>query len=128
MVHSLAIKANIANNISLRNGGAILNITNGHLALLNTTLSGNSAAGNGGGIANIGNPIADLNNVTIAQNSATISGGGIQAGGTVNMANTIIATNPSPSGSPDCVGTVTSRCRRRALCAWRQPVVLQHRL
>jgi len=91
----------IANQAQNGDGGAIA-FSTGTLSIINSTLSGNSASGNGGGVYSTGT--LTVTNNTLSGNSAT-GGGGINTGGTLNLANTIIAN--SPSGG-DCNGTVTA--------------------
>jgi regulator of replication initiation timing len=105
--------------------------------MINVTVSGNTAGnsrnapspgdgGDGGGIYNSSSN-ADLTNVTVGNNAAGskgaqtcegcivrrqgIGGGIAQAGGTVNLWNTIVAYNtvPADSTGPDVSGTLNSR-------------------
>jgi CSLREA domain-containing protein len=92
-------------------GGGIANSGTATMSLTNVTVSGNRAEGDGGGIDQGVGGRADLNNVTVTGNTADISGdtgdgGGIyNAGGTINLRNTIIARNrDNTPGSPDCGG------------------------
>ena len=85
-------------------GGAILNT--GTLTLTSVTLSDNFAE-EGGGLHNEG--IATLTNVTIYENTAVSNGGGLhENGGTLNVVNSIIASNSASTG-PDCAGTIVSQ-------------------
>lgn len=90
-------------------GGGIFNA--GMATLTHCTISGNQADSNGGGMFNSGT--ATITSSTISNNSAgsASGGGGIcnASGGTVNVRNSIIASNTGPSGSPDFSGTVTSQ-------------------
>ncbi|NDH07976.1 hypothetical protein EBX93_19025, partial [bacterium] len=83
-------------------GGAIFNNsgTNNNLNITNSTISGNSS-GFGGGIYNLGT--VTVINSTISGNSATTNGGGIfndSNGGTLNIANTIIANSTDGASTP----------------------------
>ncbi len=102
-------------------GGALRNLNGGTMTLTNVTASGNFANQSGGAMANSGTSSITLTNVTITDNTATVDpmtpgsagGGGIaSSGGTVSLANTILAGNhdgdPTPSDDPDCQGTLTS--------------------
>ncbi|MCA9197742.1 MAG: DUF4347 domain-containing protein, partial [Planctomycetales bacterium] len=92
--------ATFADN-SADQGGAIEN-RNGTLSLTNATFANNTATtGDGGAIFNTGQ--VSLQNVTIADNTAQLVGGGInnQAGGVVNLANTLVANNFGSGGSVD---------------------------
>ena len=101
----------IAGNSSY-DGGGIFN-ERGTVNVTNSTVSGNSAAYDGGGIYN---SVATLTitNSTIAGNSSDHDGGGIynfdnfDTDTTLNVRNTIIATNSAPN-SPDVDGTVVSQ-------------------
>ncbi len=78
--------------------GSSLNVTN-------ATFSGNSAQ-IGGGIACVG--LSAISDSTLSDNSASTSGGGLaMPGGTLILANTIIAGNTAPTG-PDVDGVATS--------------------
>ncbi len=85
----------VSNNTSANDGGGlgIFNASAGSIA--NSTISGNRANQNlrGGGLFLSTSGIATLTSDTIARNSA-FNGGGIRIqGGTVNLRNTIIASN-----------------------------------
>jgi predicted outer membrane repeat protein len=91
-------------------GGAIS--TNSTLTVANSTFSGNSAT-SGGAIRLFTIGTATIKNSTIANNvtSGSGQGGGIAtAGGTVNLANTIVAGNSGPvlANGPDVSGAFTS--------------------
>ena len=104
------------NSTSGFDGGGIYNY-NGTLTVTNSTLSGNSASGNGGGISNgtatisiyNHNGTVSVTNSTLSGNSAGGSGGGIDnnSGSTLNLTNTIVASNTNPS-SADISGTITT--------------------
>jgi hypothetical protein len=95
-------------------GGGIFN--SDQLTMINSTISGNQAhadAGRGGGIFQTGFGSLNLTNCTITTNSAETccasqSGQGIHAGGTANVANTIISGNGNGS-VPDVTGNFTSQ-------------------
>jgi CSLREA domain-containing protein len=110
-----------ANTTTASFGGGISNSGVATMSLTNVTVSGNSAESDGGGIDQGVGGVSNLNHVTITDNLTDISGdtgggGGIfNAGGTINLRNTIIARNrdntsaPIPK-SPDCGGAaLTSR-------------------
>lgn len=86
-------------NRSGQNGGAIINLTDGNLTLLNSTISGNETTGGlGGGLFNFGR--ASLSNVTIASNHAAVAGGGVAVtGGLLELRNTLIADNTVDSAA-----------------------------
>ncbi|GBD26796.1 hypothetical protein HRbin30_02138 [bacterium HR30] len=96
-------------------GGGIFNNNVGAVTLTNSTISGNSSGGgsgeNGGGIWNGGTVNASF--VTIAANDGGGSGlgGGIfnDAGGTVDIKNSIVGDNTAGGGGPNCQnsGTIT---------------------
>ena len=96
------ISGNSATGGSSNNGGGIYN--RGVATVINSTISGNSAtgaAGLGGGLCM--DPVsgtASIINSTVSGNSASVAGGGLHATGTVNVRNTIVAGNTSPT-SPD---------------------------
>lgn len=108
-------QSTVAGNAAASGGGVD---DTGSVTMTNTTISSNSASSGGGGIR-VSQGRVTANNATIAFNVAnsdadtTGHGGGIDdsAGGTVSLANTIVADNvdrSSSSRSPDCVGTMTS--------------------
>lgn len=75
----------------------------GSVILNQSTISGNTAAGNGGGIWAVNE--AAVNQSTITENSATGFGGGLFVyGGTLSLANTIVAGNDAVGGGPDLTG------------------------
>jgi predicted outer membrane repeat protein len=84
--------------------------------LKNVTFTQNHADANGGALRSSGaSATTTLNNVTIANNVANNDnsgggdGGGIaNSGGTINIANSIVANDLAPGGgAPDCTGTIT---------------------
>ena len=88
-------RVTVSNNLVTGSGsGGGIDIANGGFSAINLTVSGNSAGlsgdGSGGGI-NADRPIS-LTNSTITDNYA-LSGSGIKGGGTVTLANTIVAGN-----------------------------------
>jgi len=97
------------NGGGISNGAATISIYNhnGTMTVTNSTLSGNSAGGSGGGIDNFG--MLTVTNSTLSSNSAMTDGGGIfnNSGSTLNLTNTIVASNTNPS-SPDISGTITT--------------------
>ena len=107
-------------------GGGIANAGTATMSLTNVTVSGNRAEGDGGGIdQGIGGRL-DLSNVTIAANTTDISGdtgggGGIfNAGGTINVKNTIVAQNYDNTSdpivkSPDCGGAALTSGRNNLI-------------
>jgi predicted outer membrane repeat protein len=90
-------------------GGGVY-LGGGTATFTNDTITKNTAPGGGGGIytqenQNISPPTASLNAVTIARNTAGANGGGIdEAGGVVNVKNSLIALNHQgvASDGPDC--------------------------
>ncbi len=93
----------VAGNSAGSVGGGIENL--GTATLTNCTVAGNSASSEGGGIYSKGT--ATLTNCTVAGNSAQTAGG-ILNFGTMNIGNTIVATNTATNG-PDVAGGVTSK-------------------
>ena len=83
-------------------GGGIF--SGGKLTVADCTISGNSATDDGGGIAGNGN--VTVTNSTLSGNSAS-DGGAISVGGSVTLANTIIAPKTATNGA-DVDGAVTS--------------------
>jgi CSLREA domain-containing protein len=104
----------VSGNSADEQGGGVYN--SGDWFARNSTLSGNTAGTNGGGAYNDGT--AYLYSVTLAQNLADADqdgdgvGGGvyIYADGSVNVINTLIATNALPLNFAgiDCYGALTS--------------------
>jgi len=95
-------------------GGAIYLGINNELFLSNSTLSQNTSGGFGGGINATGADLV-IRSSTISENVADDEGGGVflnDSSSTLNIANSILATNQVGSGSIDCslnaVATVTS--------------------
>lgn len=97
------------------NGGALYVGASGVANLNNVTLSGNTAVHAGGGVYNSGtlniNYSTFANNTSDSDNDAIGDGGGLaRAGGTVNLASSIVAGNKQGSSTDnDCAGTVTSQ-------------------
>jgi len=86
-------------------GGGVYSL--GSLSVTNSTMSDNSADDTGGAIWNTGT--ITLTNATISSNSAMVKGGGIaHVGGTIDMQNSILATNTN-AAAPDCFGTLASQ-------------------
>jgi len=82
------VGSTLAYNVGQNGGGGIYIDTAGHLTLTNSTVSTNSlVSGGGGGIANLGN--TTLIHATLAYNSPSNL---FNNGGTVTVANTILAT------------------------------------
>jgi CSLREA domain-containing protein len=115
-----------ANETTASFGGGIANSGTATMSLTNVTLSGNRAEGDGGGIDQGIGGLLNLNNVTITGNTTDISGdtgggGGIfNAGGTINLRNTLIARNhdktSAPSAkSPDCGGAALASRRHNLI-------------
>ena len=85
-------------------GGGIY--SEGSVSIRNSIVYGNTGDDGGGILIQAGD--AELNNVTVAGNSATSSKGGIGAfGGSILIANSILADNTAPS-EPDCGATLVS--------------------
>ncbi len=104
------INSTVSGNSSLGFGGGIFNgepASGSTINVTSSTISGNSAGLDGGGIINRGD--LNLTNSTVSGNSTSGEGGGIKnVTGSVNMRNTIIASN-SAAGSPDFNGTLNSQ-------------------
>ena len=79
--------------------------------ITNSTVSGNHADGFVGGICHTArSETMELNNVTVTSNTAGVRGGGVSVfGGTLSVANSIIAGNSDNGDAPDCEGMLTSR-------------------
>ncbi|MGI9106685.1 MAG: FG-GAP-like repeat-containing protein, partial [Pyrinomonadaceae bacterium] len=112
------INSTLSGNTSGLRGGAIHHDT-GTLTISNSTISGNTANDHGGGIAVEGGATANIGNATITNNLANADlqsvqdGGGIHndpsTGGTITVANSIIAANnANASSAPDVFGVFTS--------------------
>jgi|GEM_PF-4139685 len=110
-------KSLIMNNIAAESGGGIRN--DGRLAIIDSTLYGNRASIYGGGILNQGKPsvasnpwqwnVTTIRNSTITQNHTAGGGGGVvnrYLGGVLNISNSIVASNTSGWGSPNCLQDV----------------------
>jgi MYXO-CTERM domain-containing protein len=107
-------RTTIDNNSSNRGGGIF--VSGGTTGLVNVTVSSNTSDSFGGGLLVTAGSVF-LNSVTVASNSAGIAeaangAGGIGVGGgTVTLADTLIAGNSDRSsggGSVDCSGTLAS--------------------
>lgn len=99
----------ISGNSAVNAGGGVFD-DNG-LAVTNSTITGNcDSSGNGGGIySDLGScPCAPLTvtNTTISENSASQGGGIANSGGTMALANTVLAGNTART-APDCAGTLS---------------------
>jgi CSLREA domain-containing protein len=101
-------------------GGGISNTGTGTVNLTNVTVSGNRAESDSGGLDQESTGPSNLNNVTVTANTADTDGSGgdgggmLNAGGNINLLNTIVAGNSDNSTNtgaraPDCAGTVTSQ-------------------
>ncbi|MCP4425842.1 MAG: hypothetical protein GY803_15220 [Chloroflexi bacterium] len=101
IIHQSAIYSNVA----LADAGGIRN--SGNLQMFNSTLSDNSANG-AGGLQTSGTAILGSN--TIVTNASYLAhiGGIWAAGGTVDMANNIIANHGSANDCKSTGGTITS--------------------
>jgi len=103
-------QSTVANNSSHSSlgtgGGGIWN--GGPMTISNSTIANNSATSGGGGIVNNGtvtiNSTVTMSNSTVANNSAP-GGGILNVGGTVNIAQSIVANNRSSN----CTGPITDR-------------------
>ncbi|BBO69402.1 hypothetical protein DSCA_33320 [Desulfosarcina alkanivorans] len=89
-------------------GGGLYNAVGATLRMANVTVSGNdSTDAEGGGLYNGG--VATLRNVTVALNTSFTQGGGLfQAGGMLDMANSIFAGNSAGGSGNDIHGVVSS--------------------
>jgi hypothetical protein len=88
----------VTSNDSEKEGGALLNTTEGRLVVYASTINDNTAE-TGGGITNYGS--ASLINMTISTNQADSSegaGGGVENYGTMNIQQSTIANNLAASG------------------------------
>jgi hypothetical protein len=105
----------LTNNSAAR-GGAIFNAQAGKINVINSTISYNevsdgSGTGGGAGIENDDNGLINITNSTVSYNRINFTGvgGGIHTnGGTVNVANSIIALNTDAGGNPDVSGVFHS--------------------
>ena len=119
--------ATVAANVTTASfGGGISNSGVATMSLTDVTVSGNRAEGDGGGIDQGVGGLLNLNNVTITDNLTDISGdtgggGGIfNAGGTIDLKNTIIAGNRDNTSapivkSPDCGGEALTSHRNNLI-------------
>ena len=101
------MNSSITNNMSMGaagNGGGV-HVKNGTAMIITSTISGNSSANHGGGIYN--NASLELDAVTIANNMATADGGGIatESSTTVELKNSIVATNMATTNDLFTAGT-----------------------
>jgi hypothetical protein len=93
-------------------GGGVYNT--GRAKITNCTIAGNAQSGDGstgGAVFNSSAGMVVLTSCTVTGNSAgdRYDGvGGIEADGTVQLLNTIVAANSSPAGRPDLFGTFHS--------------------
>ena len=91
-------------------GGAVYNV--GTMTVTNCTLNGNSSTNGGGAVFVASAGVLNLNNVTLTDNASSggVGGGGIKVepGGTVHIANSIIANNNASGANDDCEGALTS--------------------
>jgi CSLREA domain-containing protein len=96
-IRSSTISGNTAGNL----GGGVAGAQNGPFVLSNSTVSGNQAL-EGGGIASVG-PMT-IRNVTVALNLASNDGGGVsaQAGGNINLGNTLLGSNQAAGAPESC--------------------------
>jgi CSLREA domain-containing protein len=93
-------------NSSNSSAGAISNL--GSINMRNSTISGNSSTMTAGAIYDAGFGDVLLNNVTITSNTGSGTGG-IDSPGTVELENTILASNVRTNGqASDCSGTLES--------------------
>jgi hypothetical protein len=103
----------IASNSAVQGGGGI-SVQGGHVTLTNCTLYANQATGNEvseqGGALYIQTGGAILYNCTVAENTTQNGCGGIvNVGGTLELGNSIVATNPGAAvGTDNLSGTVMS--------------------
>ncbi len=101
-------RSTVSRNSASQGGGIYISGSTGDMTLENSTISGNSSQ-SGGGIYNTDWGIVNIFNSTITENTAGDSAGGIRTagnygsdGGTVTLANTILAGNHQ-AGTPDCL-------------------------
>lgn len=102
--------SSISNNHSGLDGGGIFINGAGTVSLSNDTVFGNTAAVTGGGISHESVGTLNLANVTIDGNAAANGGGIFSATATVNVHNSIIASNfANPTSGPDVNGVLFSQ-------------------
>jgi uncharacterized delta-60 repeat protein len=102
------VNSTLSGNTSNTSGGAISNI-NSTLLLINSTISGNTAGNFGGGAIRQTGGSSTLVNTTITNNTATGNVGGITVNsGSFTVGNSIIAANQFAS-APDLIGTFSSQ-------------------
>ena len=99
----------ISNNSADGSGGGLVTSSS---TVVNSTFSGNQSLSDFGGgmyVFSFGNVTID--NVSMIDNQASIRGGGllIEGDATVSVANSVLASNSSGSGGPDCSGPAMSR-------------------
>ena len=87
------------NNRGSGNGGAIF-LFEGYLSAINSTFT-NNKAGEGGALKLYPNTRADINSCTIVNNEANSGGGIYNAGGELNIQNTILALNEASVDGKD---------------------------
>ena len=103
----LYIENSLIEDNSGTRGAGVFNAPGATLTMSNTTLSGNDSDAEGGGLYSDGN--VTLRNVTVAENSSGTNGGGIYAaGGTLDIANSIVADNSAGGSGPDVQGTIAN--------------------
>lgn len=78
-------------------GGGIIN--RGTTLLINSIVTDNTSPACGGGIGNYGSGSLTLTNSIVFSNTGYGCAGGINNGGTVNLINSIVVSNTSPSAS-----------------------------
>lgn len=104
------VSGNSVTNAGTGQSAAIVNFGPNFMA--NTTITGNTVTGTGstgdaGGVVTFNTLIA--NNATFAGNSSSTGAGAIvNDGGSVRLANTIVAGNTGPAGA-ECDGSITSQ-------------------
>jgi parallel beta-helix repeat protein len=93
----------ISGNTTTDEGGGLEVEEDSTVTISNSTFSGNSTDYAGGGVNGDGSGIVfNISNSTIAFNTTNSNGGGINVdGGTLNIDNTIVATNVSGDGDND---------------------------
>ena len=123
----LLMSAVLDNRAGGKGGGIALVDVASDATVINSTIAGNRAEGGGGGLALLGsdNTVADLSSATVVRNQAPTGGGILALGGSVDLENTILASNRGPArAGPDCAGAgllsfggnlvgTTSGCRLR---------------
>lgn len=94
------VDSTITGNVAAWSGGGIYSFFNTTTTIVRSTISGNVSGDVGGGLRLLGN--AEISNSTISGNEATGWYGGALFGtdGVVNVTNTTISGNVSPSSAP----------------------------